>query len=226
MNSNLQGILPLAPLAMRNCMLLVFFASAVHVATAPAQQCESHWSILDQYKTIPTDGITFCDGTDGAQTGGAQTNNGQPGGTSTSNEVLSVQPQSPAQSSSPASQIGASLGNNAPSLQSTDGSPAISITNDSCYGGNVEQVVSGKCKPGFRNTVFNPPAIHTPGWPNGPWDTIKQYNVTNFSQFSCLLANDYFQADEPLKLPSIWRMITDIPGQQCRARWPAHGFRY
>ena len=195
MNSSLLEVFSFTPLGMQSYILLVIFTSAVRVATAPVQPCNPHWAILDEVKSIPTEGLTFCDGSNDPPTGTYQIEGDQTGGTTNQSQAVPVQSGNAAPTSQPASQPGVSLAGAPPILKPIDTTPGISITNDSCYGGNVEQVKWGSCKPGFRNTVFNPNAVNTPGWPDGPWKTIKQFHVTNFSQSPFLARIPLLKAD-------------------------------
>ena len=74
---------------------------------------------------------------------------------------------------------------------------SFTIGKGSCNGGEVAQIQSGSCKPGFLNTVFNVDVAEA------VWNTIRAHNVSNFSML-CTQVFLFCMLIGVLQYPSGW----------------------
>ncbi|KAG8528229.1 uncharacterized protein KY384_007146 [Bacidia gigantensis] len=173
---------------MSSYAILLLILRVLWVNAAPST-CLERYKVLQENPGIPTEGLTFCDsglqGGAGSQTGsqqGAASNDTtQPttftGTAGNSSEGTSSTGPPPTISSGSSIAQSPQNQNQSTTTNSAQTSHDYGFGQGPCTGGNVPQIVSGSCKPGFLNTVFNHDVS------NEVWQTIKAHNVTNFISF-------------------------------------------
>lgn len=156
-------------------MLSLVYASLLLAAGSNASPCKLHSGNWTSSSTTVAKAALHRDGH-----GSAAVNQNQKLGTQANaglNLPLPYSQESPAPSSTSASNAGPSVAGSSDTSGTSDTSASLTPA-------------SGNCPQGFLNTVFNTNAGQSSGFPTATWNTLTEYGINNWSALTLAAPKD------------------------------------